>query len=78
MCMKDNKTLLKFTYNKLGELIKEMQDVIITLKSLADTVEHFGLEDKKESETKEEDSSFNELIVEVLEGIIKDFKENDK
>lgn len=78
MCMKDNKALLKFTYNKLGELIKEMQDVIITLKSLADTVEHFGLEDKKESETKEEDSSFNELIVEVLEGIIKDFKENDK
>lgn len=78
MCMKDNKALLKFTYNKLGELIKEMQDVIITLKSLADTVEHSGLEDKKESETKEEDSSFNELIVEVLEGIIKDFKENDK
>lgn len=78
MCMKDNKALLKFTYNKLGELIKEMQDVTITLKSLADTVEHFGLEDKKESETKEEDSSFNELIVEVLEDIIKDFKENDK
>lgn len=78
MCMKDNKALLKSTYNKLGELIKEMQDVMITLKSLADTVEPFGLEDKKESETKEEDSSFNELIVEVLEDIIKDFKENDK